>query len=80
MNKNGNLVSTDEEKAKVFNNLFASVFTGNLSPQPSPVDGLQDGDQRGKAPPTLREDQVHGHLRNLNLQKSTGPDEMHSEP
>ena len=52
MNKNGNLVSTDEEKAKVFNNLFASVFTGNLSPQPSPVDGLQDGDQRGKAPPT----------------------------
>jgi len=35
MNKNGDLVSTDEEKAEVLNNLFASVFTGNLSPHPS---------------------------------------------
>ncbi|KFQ62398.1 hypothetical protein N334_02973, partial [Pelecanus crispus] len=28
MNKNSDLVSTDEEKAEVINNLFASVFTG----------------------------------------------------
>ncbi|KFQ59414.1 hypothetical protein N334_04442, partial [Pelecanus crispus] len=27
MNKNGNVVSTDEEKAKVLNNFFASFFT-----------------------------------------------------
>ena len=39
MNKNGGLVSTDEEKAEVLNNLFASVFTGNLSPHPSQVNG-----------------------------------------
>jgi len=51
MNKNGNLVSTGEEKAEVLNNFFASVFTGNLSPCPSRVDGLQDGVQRGKAFP-----------------------------
>jgi len=42
MNKSGNLVSTDEEKAEVLNSL-ASVFTGNLSAHPSRVDGPQDG-------------------------------------
>ncbi|KFQ58909.1 hypothetical protein N334_01976, partial [Pelecanus crispus] len=31
----------------------------------------------GKAPPTVREDQVRDHLRNLNVHKSMGPDEMH---
>ncbi|KAK4830251.1 hypothetical protein QYF61_009318 [Mycteria americana] len=35
MNKNGALVSTDEEKAEVLNNFFASVFSGNHSPHPS---------------------------------------------
>ncbi|KFR11850.1 hypothetical protein N306_05276, partial [Opisthocomus hoazin] len=58
MSKNGNHVSADEEKAEVLHNFFASVFTGNLSPHPSPADGLQDEDQRGKTPPTAREDQV----------------------
>jgi len=76
-NKNGDLISTDEEKAEVLNNIFASVFTANLSPYPFQTDGLQDGDQRGKAPPTVREDQVCDHLRNLNIPKSMGPDEMH---
>ncbi|KFQ62884.1 hypothetical protein N334_12964, partial [Pelecanus crispus] len=37
----------------------------------------KDGDQRGKAPPTVREDQVRDHLKNLNVHKSMGPDEMH---
>ena len=77
MNKNGNLISTDEEKAEVLNSCFVSVFTGNFSPCCSPVDQLQDGDQRGKAPPTVKEDQVHDHLRILNIHKSMGPDEMH---
>jgi len=77
MNNNGNLVSTDEEKAEVLNNIFASVFTGNLSPHSSPVDGLKDGDQRGKTPPTVREDQVRDPLRNLNVHKFMGLDEMH---
>ncbi|KFQ66630.1 hypothetical protein N334_00838, partial [Pelecanus crispus] len=35
------------------------------------------GDQGGKAPPTVREVQVRDHLRNLNVYKPMGPDEMH---
>ncbi|KFQ85229.1 hypothetical protein N337_12048, partial [Phoenicopterus ruber ruber] len=35
------------------------------------------GDWRSKVPPTVREDQVRDHLRNLNIHKSVGPDEMH---
>ena len=77
MNKNGNLVSIAEEKTEVLNNIFASVFTGNLSPHASRVNGPQDGDQRSKAPPTVREGRVHNRLRNLNMRKSMGPDEMH---
>ncbi|KAK4824510.1 hypothetical protein QYF61_015908 [Mycteria americana] len=78
MNKNGDLASTDEEKAEVLNNFFASVFSGNCSPHPSRVNGQHVGDQGvPKAPPTVREDQVCDHLRNLNIHKSMRPDEMH---
>ncbi|KAK4825160.1 hypothetical protein QYF61_024549 [Mycteria americana] len=77
MNKNGDLVSTDKEKAEALNNFFASVFSGNHSPHCSRVNGQHVGDQGGKAPPTVREDQVRDHLRNLNIYKSMGPDEMH---
>ncbi|KFQ54615.1 hypothetical protein N334_02306, partial [Pelecanus crispus] len=35
------------------------------------------GDQGGKAPPTVREEQVRDHLKSLNVHKSMGPDEMH---
>jgi len=41
------------------------------------VGGLQDRDWGSKVPPTAGEDQVCDHLRNLNTQKSMGPDEMH---
>jgi len=34
-------------------------------------------DQRGKDPPTIKEDQVWDHLKNFNIQKSMAPDEMH---
>ncbi|KFQ65693.1 RNA-directed DNA polymerase from mobile element jockey, partial [Phaethon lepturus] len=34
-------------------------------------------DWRSKVPPTVRGDQVQDHLRNLNMHKSMGPDEMH---
>jgi len=45
------------------------IFCLSLHWQPlsSPVDGLQDGVQKGKALPTVMEDQVRDHLRNLNI-------------
>jgi len=70
MRKTDKLVTTDEEKAEVLNRFFASVFTGNLSSHTSGVDGPQDGDWRGNVPPTVREDLVGDHLRNLNMRKS----------
>ncbi|PKU40553.1 rna-directed dna polymerase from mobile element jockey-like [Limosa lapponica baueri] len=78
MSKNGKLVTTNEEKAEVHNNIFASVFTGNLSSHTSQVDGLEGRDWGSKVPPTVRENQVCDHLRNLNIQTSMGPNEMHS--
>ncbi|PKU34063.1 hypothetical protein llap_15633 [Limosa lapponica baueri] len=64
MSKNGKLVTTDEKT--VLNNFFASVFTVNLSPHTSQVEG--PGKNRGyenEEPPTVGEDQVQDLLRNL---------------
>ncbi|KFQ23961.1 hypothetical protein N332_06542, partial [Mesitornis unicolor] len=36
-----------------------------------------DRDQRDSVPPTVSEGKVCDHLRNLNIHKSMGPDEMH---
>jgi len=80
MSETGKLVTADEEKTEVLNKFFASVFTGNLSPHLSRVDGWHVGGQEGKIPPAVSEDQFRDLLRNLNVQKSMGPDEMLPEP
>ncbi|PKU34574.1 rna-directed dna polymerase from mobile element jockey-like [Limosa lapponica baueri] len=72
--KTGKLVKKDEEKAEVFNNVFSPVFTGNVSPHTSQVYGPQGRDWGSYVPPTVGEDQVCDHLRNLNIPKSMGPD------
>lgn len=40
--------------------------------------GQQDGDWGNKVFPTVSKNQINDHLRNLNVPKSIGPDEMHT--
>lgn len=69
------LITTD--KAEVLNSFFASNFPNNCSPRSPQIFGLVGKDQGNKVPPTVNEDQVCDHLRKLNIQKSTGPSEIH---
>jgi len=77
MSKTDKLITKEEEQAEVLHNYFASVFIGNLSPHTSLVHGPQDKDWGIQVRPTVREDRVCDCLRNLNIHKSMGPDEMH---
>ncbi|GAB0179904.1 hypothetical protein GRJ2_000455700 [Grus japonensis] len=75
-NETGHLVTPDMEKAEVLNDFFASVFTGkSLSHTTQVAEGR--GRDWGNELPTVGEDQVQDHLRNLKVHKSMGPDEMH---
>jgi len=77
MNKNDNLESTGEEKFEVLNKFLSqsSLSTSLLAP-PQLMESKM-GRRGAKSLPTLSEDQVHDHLRNLNTHKSMGPDKMH---
>lgn len=63
---------TYKERAELLN-FFASVFAGNLSSYTSRVDGPQGSDWGSKVPPTVRKDQVHDNLRNLNIHNEIHP-------
>ncbi|GAB0187269.1 mitochondrial enolase superfamily member 1 [Grus japonensis] len=74
-NETGDLVTQDMEKAEVFNDFFASVFTGKSLSHTAQV--TEGRDWENAEPPTVGEDQVREYLRNLKVHKSMGPDEMH---
>ncbi|GAB0178660.1 hypothetical protein GRJ2_000331300 [Grus japonensis] len=76
-NETGDLVTQDMEKAEVLNDFFASVFTGKCLRHTAQV--AEDRDWENAEPPTVGEDQVREHLRNLNVHKSMGPDELHPQ-
>ncbi|GAB0209341.1 mitochondrial enolase superfamily member 1 [Grus japonensis] len=63
------------EKAEVLNDFFASVFTGKSLSHTAQV--TEGRDWENAEPPTVGEDQVRDHLRNLKVHKSMGPGEMH---
>lgn len=74
MTNNSKLITRNEGKDKVLNS-FDSVFKGNFYSHVSQADGQKDGHWGKKLHPT--KDQLCDHLRNVNVHKSTGPNEMH---
>ncbi|GAB0207751.1 mitochondrial enolase superfamily member 1 [Grus japonensis] len=76
-NETGDLVAQDMEKAEVLDDFFASVFTGKCLSHTAQVTEGKGRDWENAEPPTVGEDQVRDHLRNLKVHKSMGPDEMH---
>jgi len=67
----GDLVTQNMEKVQVLNKFFPSVFT---SAQVTEGTGRE---RENEELPTVGEDQVHDHPRNLKMHKSMGPGEVH---
>ncbi|GAB0202852.1 mitochondrial enolase superfamily member 1 [Grus japonensis] len=78
-NETGDKVTQDIEKAEVFNDFFASVFTGKCLSHTAQVTEGKDRDWENAEPPTVGGDQVREYLRNLKVHKSTGSDEIHPQ-
>ncbi|KAK4830361.1 hypothetical protein QYF61_010138 [Mycteria americana] len=78
VDRGGNTVTKDEEKAEVLNAFFASVFNSrancSLGTQP-PESEDRDGDQNGA--PIIQGKMVSDLLHHLDTHKSMGPDEIH---
>ena len=69
--KTGDLVTWDMEKAEVLNDFFASVFIKYSSHTAQVTEG-KGRDWENEELPTVGEDQVQDHLRNLKVHKSMG--------
>ena len=77
MSDTGKLTSTDKKKAEILNNIFVSFFCDNCLSRRPQMFGLVGGDWGSNVPRTVSKDQVHDHMRNLNIHEFMGPNEMH---
>lgn len=73
--EDGTKTSDDNEKSEILNKYFCSVFTNeNLTQMPT-IPNYHTNSQLCNITFTVEE--VLGHLNNLNINKSCGPDELH---
>jgi len=72
----GRLVTIDKEKAEELK-IFASISTGKCLPHSPQTFVLVEEDWGRNILPVVSKDWVRGHLRKLNIYKSTGTNEMH---
>lgn len=66
------------EKTEVLNKFYASVFNKKCSSHPAPVmKGNCKDWENEDLKPTMGGNEVQDHLRNQNVHKSMGSDEIH---
>jgi len=70
MIKTGYLATAGTQRVEVLSNFSASVFTGKCSSHTTQFTETKGRDWENEILPTLGEDQVQEHLRNLNVHKS----------
>ena len=73
----GDLVTQGMQNTELLNNFFASVFISKCSSDTAQVAEGKGRDWENEERPTVAEDRVQDHLRNLKMHKSRRPDQMH---
>ena len=77
INDDGELASSDMEKAEVLNKCFASVYTGGQAPHVCQNPEAPGEGERNGFHPTVEVEHTQDLLMKLNIYKSMGPDDMH---